>query len=504
MIDIAPFISRFKTVPMTHQIRGVQELVNHHYFALFDEQGVGKTKQAIDAVSVLHELNLIKLVIVLTPASVRQSWIDPEFGEVRKHCFTERYVIYEYHAKGLVKIFETSKEKPRLAFLVTNYEYLLKPSTLKELSDFARKNKTTLICDESSFIKSPKAKRTKAALKLREMCDRVYLLNGTPMSNNALDLFPQAKIMHPSILGIRTKTEFVSRYCRLGGVTGRIIIGHQNLEELQQKMKPHVLRRKKVDCFDLPDKLYKIARVPLSARAWQVYKEMRDEAITLLPTGEVSMAPLAITKVARLTQITSGFLGGVHEMDPSGEILPDTKVIILGSEKADYIKKMVDDALEADPKYRVLIWSRYRVSREMIAERLKGLLPVYQIYGGQHKTEREQAIREFSTVVDKPAACIGQQQSGGFGLNFITCFNVIYESNTYSLIDRLQSEDRTHRYGQKNQVLYTDLAACGPNGQLTHDAHVSAALQAKHDVAEWTTGYWREILGGLHPLKLVL
>lgn len=470
-------------------------MVNNSYFALFDEMGVGKTKQGIDAQCILYERGEVNLVIVITPASVRRSWIDPYFGEIAKHCWLPEYVIYEYHSKGLVRVFQTSDKKPRLVFIVTNYEYVRSPLALETVIGYAKKHRTSLILDESSFIKNPSSQRTKACFKLRNYCKRVLLLNGTPMSNSVLDLFPQSKIMSVGILGIRTKTDFKATYCKMGGPDGKFIVGAKNIEQLQSKMKPYVLRRKKEDCLDLPEKVFFPIPLALPDNVWKTYIQMQEEAIVAL--GEMlTMAPQAIVRITRLAQITSGILGGLAEVDEYGNPLTEERTQkVIWEGKADYTYQFLREQYEINDKFRVIIWGRFRPEREILKQKLDVLgVPVFQIYGGVSNSERTRAVEEFSIGKDRPAILLAQQQSGGFGLNLVTAHNNIYMSNTRSLMDRLQSEDRTHRQGQRHDVNYWDLIATGPRGQRTIDHIIYDGLRNMQNIAEWTTRMWREKL----------
>ena len=64
------------------------------------------------------------------------------------------------------------------------------------------------------------------------------------------------------------------------------------------------------------------------------------------------------------------------------------------------------------------------------------------------------------------------------GVTLTQAKTVFYYSNTFSLIHRLQSEDRAHRIGQTEKVLYVDLVAQG-----TVDEHIVKTLRQKYDVA---------------------
>lgn len=73
---------------------------------------------------------------------------------------------------------------------------------------------------------------------------------------------------------------------------------------------------------------------------------------------------------------------------------------------------------------------------------------------------------------------IGQPRTGGYGLTLTEASTVIYFSNNYDLEVRLQSEDRAHRIGQKNNVTYIDIVTEG-----TVDEKILLALRNKINIA---------------------
>jgi SNF2 family DNA or RNA helicase len=78
---------------------------------------------------------------------------------------------------------------------------------------------------------------------------------------------------------------------------------------------------------------------------------------------------------------------------------------------------------------------------------------------------------------------VGNPATGGYGITLTAANTVVYYSNSYSLEQRLQSEDRAHRIGQKNPVLYVDLVTPG-----TVDIKIVLALAKKIDVQAQITG----------------
>ncbi len=506
MDELEAVISRCRLKPFAHQLAGIQALVNKPTFALFDEMGVGKTKQVIDAAQVMFSRGIIDRVIVVAPASVRDVWFDEELGELYKHLWYDTHArITFFHSKQ--RGWEWGEGKKVLDWVITNYEFIRKGARLKELLPLISEH-TLLVLDESSSVKNYRALQSKAVIKLRKKCSRVVLLNGTPITLHPGDMFSQGFIMDPDILECRSYFHFKSKYAILGGWQARQIVGWRNIEDIQSRFAPYVLRRLKTDCLDLPQKLESIPiSVTLSNSTWDVYKEMRDEMVAWLSHTTVSVAPQAVVKALRLSQVTSGFLGGLQEAPPlDTEVdsqlyepkdfspLPPKEI---SKEKLDVLLQWFDTRLSEDPNIKLLIWCRFRPELHRLGLALQSRdIQLGFIHGGQNKSQRDYALRLLDprTTPIGPVVVIGTPASGSLGLNLTAAHTVVYVSNDYSLKTRLQSEDRVHRPGQTHAVSYFDVIANGPRGQKTIDHAVIKSLRKKEDLATMTTKAWISLL----------
>jgi hypothetical protein len=515
--------SRCRLIPYEHQKVGVREIVSKPAFFLADEMGAGKTKQTIDAAQVLFHDNVIDSMIVICPASVRNVWFDPELGELSKHLWdSTSAVITEYHARSRSWTWPVGKPLAtrRLQVTITNYDFIRSKNRLLGLLNQTNK-RTLLVLDESSAVKNHKAEQTKACLQLRRKAGRVVLLNGTPIENSPLDMFSQSNIMNPAILGCQNFYHFRARYAIMGGWEHRQIVGWNNLEDMQQRLAPFVLRRLKEDCLDLPEKLPPVSlSVPLSAESWKLYRQMRDDMVAWLDDTTVVTAQQAIVKALRLSQITSGFLGGVEQMSydeaperPDWLELPFEPMIKtpelsvrnlevaqeVGREKLDLLLEWVKDRLVDDPGFKVLVWCRFRPELERILREVKRAIPrmlMAAVYGGQKREDREFALRVLDprTAPKDPVLVAGTLGTGAKGLNMTAAHTVVNMSFSYSLGVYLQSMDRVHRPGQIHPVSYFDIEATGPAGQKTIDHHIIKARRTKENMATWTTSAWKRAL----------
>ena len=506
-----------------HAKVGVRALIANPYFALFDEMGAMKTAQTIIAAQFLYLQGVIENVIVICPASVKMVWYDPELGELAAQRFGKvHFRVAEFHTK--IRAWDTcGGRRDYLHWLITNYEFLgrrvnfnrRKPvGHLRTLIECC-KEKTLLVLDESSSIKSAGAAQSKACAAVRKHCGRVVLLNGTPIANNPIDLLNQGNIMSPDILNMRYVTQFRNKYCEMRPyVPFPQVMGWKNLEDLQTRFAPYVLRRLKEDCLDLPSKLRPVMiPVPLTTKTWKKYQEMRDELVVWFSENHASIASIGITKVMRLSQLTSGFISGVSEVfggeqpdipefmrgedwaKGSFEDKPLQTTQEIGTEKQDAVILFLKKHLARDPEFKLLIWCRFQKEVYRVAEAIENMFPtvtVSTMTGGQKKADRERALRLLhpAKITSNPAVLCATMGTGSMGHNFTGASVAVNMSCDYSLFKYKQGSDRIHRPGQTRPVSYFDMVATGPKGERTIDHVILKARQDKDDIATWTADAW--------------
>lgn len=475
------YVPAFATKPFAHQLVGAARLVAHQTFALFDEMGVAKSKQVIDAACILLSDNVVDAVVVAAPAKVRRLvWADPENGELAKHGWGLD-MIRTLNYDGTVG--RQIEQDDRANWLTVSYELLRNEQHLAHVGRWMQRRKRVwLVLDESHSLKNRTALQSRAVAKLRALCERCTLLTGTPVANNPLDLWAPMRILDQASLPFKNFYAFRARYAVMGGFMNKQPIKWINQDELQGLLAPYVLRREKRDCLDLPPKLYEAREVPLSAESWRIYRELREEAIAALNAGGDQVITLnAGVKLMRLAQITNGFIGGLTAED--GQPVASRE---LGTEKLTELNEL----LEAWNDRRVVVWCRFRYQIAQAASALRLKRPTFKLWGGLTDNQLNEQLTGFQKAED--AVLLAQPQAGGQGINNLAISSsVIYLSNDYNLLTRQQSEDRCHRPGQFNPVTYVDVLAAGPRGQKTIDHVIVRALRKKENLAAMTTNCWR-------------
>lgn len=533
--------SRCRLAPFQHQREDTAWLIEHPYAFIASEMRTGKTKIVIDAAQFLFKRGEIDRVVVVAPAPVRDVWYDKTLGELAKHLwFDLPATITEYHSRIRTWLHATEGYNgKRLDWYVTNFEFLRSKARLSQLL-YVCNAKTLLVLDESSFVKNHAAQQTKACLTLRKACGRVVLLNGTPIFHNPLDLFSQGNILHPTILQCPYVTQFKARYAvqkpvlTFGGKPlmdpyGRKvqeIVGWTNLEDLERRFASVTVRRLQKDCLDLPDKLDPVTLTATLNESWPYYKNMRDELVVWLQSGQVVTSATAAVKVLRLSQITGGFLSGIEDanIEPVGDLLDEIMIPgvthdidgdrwdspevtrtnatqAIGREKLDVLLWFIEQRLEADPNLHLVVWTRFRTELFRIVAEVQAKFSQFavgSILGGQKKAERLAALALLKpeTSPAGPVFVAGIEGTGSFGLDMTAAHTCVTMSSGYSPGRVAQTLDRVYGPGQRYPIAYFNIVAVGPRGQKTIDHDILAARLSGEDIANRTSAAWVKALSG--------
>jgi SNF2 family DNA or RNA helicase len=320
-----------------------------------------------------------------------------------------------------------------------------------------------MIIDESHKIKNPEGYRSAVLTQLGTKATYRRILTGTPVARGVEDYYSQFRFLGEGLLGVRSMAGFKRQYCIVGGHLNKVIIGYQNTDRLHRLMAPYSFRVEKNDVLDLPPKMYERRYVELNEEQRRTYRELRIELLTELSDGTIIEAAEAVRRILRLQQVVQGFLP--RDDDTFEDFGSEERLAVL------------DDLVEG-ASGKVVIWCRFREDINRIMARYGETAVRYD--GEVGPVERKEAINAFMDDKSSVRLFVGNAQAGGAGLNLAgTANTVIYYSNSFSSLDRWQSEDRTHRIGTRGTVTYYDIVARG-----TVDNSILANLRRKRDIAD--------------------
>ena len=466
----------YKTKPYEHQKEALLRSFARDNYAYFMEMGCGKSKVLIDNTTWLYENKHIDTVIIVAPKGVYMNWKNAEIPTHLPDNVPNNVYVWKASAnKTEKKILEEGvKTRDKLRILLVNVEAFATAKVIRYLEAFTHRSNFLLAVDESTTIKNIKAKRTKAILKLGQSAKYKRILTGSPITQSPMDLYSQCYFLDKDLLGFDSYWSFQGRYAvvrqtRIGNHSFQQVVGFRNLEELTDKLHRFAYRVTKEQALDLPEKIYTTRQVVLTSDQIKHYNSMKDSAVAFLDGGDLVSAPEVMTRLLRLQQLLCGYL-----------VTDDGETVEIANHRID---AMLDTIAEMDGK--VIIWSRFRHDIKKIRKSLDkayGSGTVVTYFGDTSQEDRDKAIDRFQN--DKETRFfVGNAQTAGRGLTLTAATNVIYYSNDFNLETRIQSEDRCHRIGQKNNVLYVDLVV--PD---SIDVHIVKVLQSKITLAGKTLG----------------
>jgi len=371
---------------------------------LFVDMGLGKTRCA------LHVAQLRNVhCLVIAPKSVLGLAWRPEIER-----WLGRQRVTDDEVEGVFMMRGTARQKSDAladfrdwirrrrepGFLLTNYETLLRRS-----ADLARCGAEMIVLDESTYVRTVNAQRTKAVQTIARAFQYRVIMTGQPMTQGPEDLFAQVRFLDPSLLGTRVDA-FRARYFERGisrriwcsecsrswrevvpdgtsvdelvcescggnvhpidGPAFPVVTGFRNLAELSEKVFSICLQLDKRWCLpNLPEKVYQVREIEMLREQRKAYNEMVAEFVAMLETEDGVVEKLArgvLPQIGALQQITSGF---AYVTDDGGR---RTAVRFKHSPKIEEIVSIL--TCEAVAR-KAVVWCQFREEVDWVVERLR-------------------------------------------------------------------------------------------------------------------------------------
>lgn len=418
-----------------------------------------------------YQMGAIKKVLIVAPTSVCSVW-PKEFDE---------YADFKYNVAVLL-----GEKQKRLATLrsldafpfkalrvaVINYESTWREGLYEALQEWAP---DMVIADESQRIKEPSAKQSKALHRLGDIAKYKLILSGTPIQNNAIDLFSQYRFLDPTVFGTNFYA-FRSRYAIMGGFDRRQIVGYKDLDKLIQKEHSIAYRVTKDEALDLPEQTFLNRYIPLDGAAKNLYDRIKRDSFAELENGGQITAPTVLTKLLRLQQFTGGFIQADEGTRP--ELVFKGKIDALGDILDDYV---------IDAGKKLVIFCRFRPEIDLIGEALKKRRIKYAAIFGDIKIEdRGPIVADFQSNPETKVF-LAQIDTAGLGITLTAADTCVYYSVNFNYAAYSQSLARIHRIGQRNACTYIHLVV-----EKSIDETVLKALARKEDLAKTVVDDWRQ------------
>lgn len=437
------------------------------------EMGCGKTLTTIAVAGALYNMGKIDRVLVVAPTSVCSVW-PHDLNQFAAFPWEARVLLGD--KKKRLKSLNELENWPfkALRIAVINYESTHREGIFEALAAY---KPDLIVCDESQRIKNPSAAQSKALHKLGDAAPFRMILSGTPVQNNAVDLYSQYRFLDPAVYGANFYA-FKNRYCIMGGYGQHQIVGYRNMDELVEKEHSVAYRVTKEECLDLPQQTFINRYVQFTDAEQAIYEQLRKSSFLELETGENVTATTILTMYLRLMQLTGGFLTADESTRPKQ----------VNTAKLDALADIVDDYV-VDAGKKLVIFARFRAEIAAIENLLRLRKIQYgSIYGDVPMEERGKIVEDFQANPDTKVF-VAQIQTAGLGITLHAASTAVFYSYDYNYANYAQALARIHRIGQRLPVTYIHLVVDG-----SIDEKILAALENKEDMAKTVVDSWREVL----------
>ena len=482
----------FKTKPFQHQLETFEATKDRPWYAIFWEQGTGKSKLTLDTAGHLYCEGKVDTLFVIAPNGVHRNWTAEEVHAHWNDNLLDRTETFTYHSsKAKTKKSQVAAERAMahkgLSVVAMSYDAFRTPAGKTFAKQLLTRRRCFYVLDESARIKSPQAQRTKLILASAKYATYKRILTGTPVAAGPFDIYTQMRFLDadywkPRGLGNYTMFKNYFARWRQGEANGRkfpILVDYQNLDELHDIIKNDSSRVLKDDVLDLPPKLYSKRFFSMTAKQGKLYRALRDDFMAELDGSTVNAA-LAITRLMRLQQIACGYVTVDREV-PAVFGLDVQKEIVDIDDKNERLATLLE--VVEDLPHKAIIWARFRRDIDLICQALGDRAVRFD--GDTTVEEKAHAVDSFQKgeLGKSPQFFVANAQAAGEGLTLTAAKTVIYYNNTFKLSERLQSEDRAHRISQDRPVQYIDIVA-----EHTVDSHIIQALRDHLDISNQITG----------------
>ncbi|KAI5293258.1 hypothetical protein KEM52_005700 [Ascosphaera acerosa] len=489
-----------------YQIVGINwlSLLFRHQLSciLADDMGLGKTAQVIAFLAHLYETGVRGPHLVVVPSSTLENWLR-EFA-----VFCPSLKVMPYYAgqreREAIRM-QIVEERKQINVVVTTYTIAkakIDASFLRSM-DF-----TVCVYDEGHMLKNSKSVMYEQLVRIPAQFR--LLLTGTPLQNNLQELVSLLGFILPSVFRERKHDlEYIfSAKAKTVDDTHANLLSAQRIARAKSMLTPFVLRRKKHQVIDLPEKINRVEYCELNDLQRQIYddeiqqvKELllnraqgkkpapgQKSGNNLMRLRQAALHPLFFRKIYDDKVIQRMSKAAVRDdqwahSDPSQIYLElqayndfechtlcvnnPTALSRFRLKKQEWMQSGKVDVLckllrqfKANGD-RTLIFSQFTMAMDMLEHVLETLeMGFYRLDGSTSVEDRQAILDAFYENTDIPVFLLSTK-AGGAGINLACANKVVIFDSGFNPQDDVQAENRAHRVGQTRPVEVVRLVTRG-------------------------------------------
>ena len=451
-------MAKYEAFP--YQKEAFEAIKDLQYAAVFHEQGLGKTKIAIDLILYWIAQTSIDTVLIVTKKQLIQNWIRE----------------FEMHTSIRPSILDLNKSNNYLVFcgparvVVTNFEIVV--SEQERFRLYLNTRNVAIIIDESVKLKNPEAKLTQVFWELAPMFKKRVIMTGTPVANRPYDIWAQVffldqgKSLGTDFNKFKMQTDLSNKLASDDILQSKF---EDQVSGIYEQIKDFSVREtKNSGIIELPNKVYIQERVEFETVQENLYNRICNElAVEVCKDGELITddSSAIVKRLMRLVQVASNpkLVDERYEGKSAKEGILD-----------QIIRKIIEDG------DKCIVWSNFIKNIDDFTKKYKEYGSV-KIHGKMNMTDRNRSVEKFRTEHYK--ILFATPTSAKEGLTLTMANHVIFYDRNFSLDDYLQAQDRIHRISQ-NKICYIHNIIVN----RSIDEWIDVLLDSKQHAAELAQG----------------
>ncbi len=451
-----------KLKSFTYQQQAIDFAKDLDYAAIFHEQGLGKTKIALDISLYWLSDKDIDTVLIITKKGLVKNWQE----EIKIHSHLHPKILTNNRSSNYYVFNSPSR------ILITNFETISLEKNRFIL--FLKSRNVGVIIDESAKLKNPNSNLTKDFFELSQKFLKRIIMTGTPVANRPYDVWAQIYFLdNGKSLGTNFKD-----FKKKSDLSNDLSTNPEKRKEFEyfisnifDKISEFSIRETKESAkLSLPEKKYYDIWTMFTSEQKIMYEELKNKlAIEIKKNNNkvVDDASPILKRILRLEQITS-----------NPKMINEDIKFASGKEKE--LISIVKEIINRDEK--VIIWTNYIYNVNYFCTLFQKYDAV-KISGDMNINERNKSIREFKEGNSK--VLVATPQSAKEGLTLTVANNAIFYDRGFSLDDYLQAQDRIHRISQTKECNIYNIMIKGSIDEWIHKLLISkqkAASLVQNDI----------------------
>lgn len=409
-----------------YQNEAFEAIKDLEYSGIFHEQGLGKTKIAIDLMIYWLQKREIDTVMVVTKKQLVSNWL----GEFENHTYLKPKVLSSNRTENYFILNSKSR------VLITNFETI--SGDTDRLKLYLKTRNVAIVIDESTKIKNPESQLTQSFFELRSLFKIRTIMTGTPVANRPYDMWAQiffldgGKALGNDFEDFKKKTDLSNR------LKDDISIQREfedMVSSIFKKIEKFSVRETKNNgIIKLPNKIYHSLMVDFEPIQESMYEKIREECAILVQKNNDAIldeSDASLKRLFRLLQVTS-----------NPRLIDELYGYESGKEKK--LNDLLTEIVRRNEK--VIVWSSFIENIDFFNKKYLSLNPC-KIHGKMSIEDRNKSVKKFKE--DRTCKVLfATPQSAKEGLTLTIANNVIFYDRGFNLDDYLQAQDRIHRISQ--------------------------------------------------------